>query len=36
MMDNVELTVARSAMGRFQDAIERIVGAVLSAVRTLL
>ena len=34
-MDNGEPTAARFAMGRFQDAIERIDGAVLSAVRTL-
>ena len=34
-MDNGELTAARFAIGRFQDAIERSHGAVLSAVRTL-
>ena len=35
MMDNGEPAAARFAMGRFQDAIERSDGAVLSAVRTL-
>jgi hypothetical protein len=34
MMDNGEPTAARSAMWRFQDAIERSHGAILSAVRT--
>ena len=34
-MDNGEPTAARFAMWRFQDAIERSHGAILSAVRTL-
>ena len=35
MMDDGEPPAAPSAIGRFQDAIERSHGAVLSAVRTL-